>query len=114
MRNQMTQICSLKKDQPVGENLTFESGNLETLMNLVESFGGHTLIPWLCWHGLSTKRKKMTKEFADPIPTREVSLVHRRIYLKEKMIDALEKEILEGLPKGLMSYKTQDQKVIDI
>lgn len=114
MRNQMSQICSLREGQKSGENLSFESGNLETLMNLVENYGGYTLIPWLCWQGLSKKRKKLTKEFVEPIPTREVSLVHRRIYLKEKMIDALEKEILLSLPKGLVSHKTQNQKIIDI
>ena len=114
MRNQMAQICSLRKNQPAGENLRFESGNLETLMNLVEKFGGYTLIPWLCWQGLSSKRKKMVLEFAGKVPSREVSLVHRRIYLKEKMIDALEKGILDSLPKGLKSHKTQDHQVIQI
>jgi LysR family hydrogen peroxide-inducible transcriptional activator len=114
MRTQMAQICSLREGQKSGQNLRFESGNLETLMNLVENYGGYTLIPWLCWQGLSNRRKKLTKEFSGTIPSREVSLVHRRIYLKERMIDALEKDILSNLPKGLQSHKTKNQEIIDI
>lgn len=114
MRNQMAQICSLRDRENPSENLNFESGNLETLMNLVENYGGYTLIPWLCRQGLSQKRRKRAKDFVEPVPTREVSLVHRRVFLKEKMIDALEKEILSSLPKGHISHKTRAQKVIDI
>ena len=83
----------------------FASGSLETLFNLVEYAGGHTLIPQLA----AKKRQKTSKAviipFAGVTPVREVSLVHFRPFHKEGHLDALEKIILKSLPKELKSLK---------
>lgn len=114
MRNQMTKICAMKDHTHQGGNLHFESGNIETLINMVIESGGYTLIPHLALKGLSPAKKKMVKSFQGPVPSREVSIVHRRIFLKERHIDALEKEILMSLPKDIVSLKNMKHKIIDI
>ena len=114
-RNQVLKICHLKlnsTDNP--SKLTFQSGNLETLKNMVDSSGGYTLLPEMMAKNLSVKDKKKLREFEQPIPSREVSLVHSRIFLKEKILNALETEIIDVLPESLKTYKKSSFSIIDI
>jgi LysR family hydrogen peroxide-inducible transcriptional activator len=54
------------------------------------------------------------KAFAPPIPTREVSLVYTRSFLKETIITALEACIIKNLPGHIKSLKRQHVQVVDI
>lgn len=113
-RNQMMKVCRFKgKTGGVG-NVEFESGHLSTLQHLVERSGGYTLLPELASLDLSDAQKKLLRPFAAPVPTREVSLVHSRTFLKERIIVALEEEIVKSLPENLRSLKKKDVKIIDI
>ncbi len=114
-RDQVVKVCSLKNKNSVLKNVLFESGNLETLKNLIRQGQGYTLLPYLATLNLSDEEKNNNLvRFAKPVPTREVSLVHSRSFLKEKIIDALVSEILESLPKELKSLKKGTFEVIDI
>jgi LysR family transcriptional regulator, hydrogen peroxide-inducible genes activator len=75
---------------------------------------GYTLLPELAVLNLSSEEKMHIREFQSPIPTREVSLVHNRIFLKEKIITALEGAIIEKLPKSLTSLKKKNFEIINI
>lgn len=114
MRNQMMNICHLQSDQGPLKNLHFESGNIETLMEMVMDCGGYTLIPHLVLKKLQGKYKKMVRPFATPVPTREVSLVYGRLFHKERIVEALEREIILSLPKEVHSLKSRSLSVIDI
>jgi len=43
--------------------------------------------------------KKKVRFFESPAPTREVSIVYSRSYLKKSIIEALHKKIVSSLPK---------------
>lgn len=113
-RQQVLNLCKISKDTGLHDNLRFESGNLETLKNMVLNSEGYTLLPQLAVLNLSGEDKKHVRGFQSPIPTREVSLVHNRIFLKEKIITALEECIVENLPEGLTSLKKKNIEVISI
>jgi LysR family hydrogen peroxide-inducible transcriptional activator len=113
-RQQVLNLCKISKDSGLHDNLKFESGNLETLKNMVLNSEGYTLLPQLAVLNLSGEDKKHVREFQTPIPTREVSLVHNRIFLKEKIITALEECIIEHLPEGLTSLKKKNFEVVSI
>ncbi len=113
-RQQMLNLCKISRDQGQHDNLKFESGNLETLKNMVLSSSGYTLLPHLAVLNLSKEELKHVREFQNPIPTREVSLVHNRIFLKEKIIGALEEAIVNSLPDSLASLKKKNIEVISI
>jgi LysR family hydrogen peroxide-inducible transcriptional activator len=113
-RQQVLNLCKLSKDFGHHGNLEFESGNLETLKNMVLNSAGYTLLPQLAVLNLSNENKKLVREFLGPVPTREVSLVHNRLFLKEKIITALEESIIEHLPKELSSLKKKDYEIISI
>lgn len=113
-RQQVLNLCKISKEIGLHDNLKFESGNLETLKNMVLNNQGYTLLPELAVLNLSTKDRKHVRQFQNPVPTREVSLVHNRIFLKEKIITALEESIIENLPESLASLKKRNIEIVSI
>lgn len=114
-RDQVLNICSeSRNEKEVGGNLRFESGNLETLKNMVLTSSGYTVLPHLAVSQLSAQRRKLIREFHPPVPTREVSLVYARSVLKERVIDAVEASILEKLPRALETIDPRDVEVVEI
>ncbi len=113
-RQQVLNLCHISRDIGQHDNLKFESGNLETLKNMVINSSGYTLLPQLAVLNLSNDERKNVREFQSPVPTREISLVHNRIFLKEKIITALEESIVENLPDSLTSLKKKNIEVISI
>jgi LysR family hydrogen peroxide-inducible transcriptional activator len=93
-------------------NIRFESGNLETLKNMVLTSSGYTILPHLAVDQLSAQHKKLVREFHDPVPTREVSIVYGRSVLRKRLIDALEKEILRVIPRELRAVEPRDVTVV--
>lgn len=114
-RNQMLKICSVAQDQCFLPNVRFESGSLDTLIKLVNTNQGFTLLPQMAVDELSEDDVKThIRPFHAPVPTREVSLVYNRSFLKETVIDALEKSIIENLPDHIRSLKRRQVQVVDI
>lgn len=107
LRNQVLNFCHIDRPKKEGKGLKFESGHLETVKNLVLQCGGYTLLPHLSTLHLTPEQKNMVKHFNAPIPTREVSLIYARPFLKEKIILKLEEEILQKIPSTLFSPKNK-------
>ena len=112
LRHQVLDVCSLKKNRKDKKQFSFESGNLETLKNLVESYGGHTLIPQLASEKIG--RNTELKEFERPIPAREVGLVYRREHYKVELIEALGEAILDSIPEELRKLRQKDLDVLPV
>lgn len=110
-RGQVLALCSHGDNHP---NQRFESGSLETLKNLVIKDSGYTLIPHLDMLDITGPKKSLVRAFKAPVPTREVSIIYGRNFYKEKIIDALEKIILETIPKELKSYKVNEVSIVPI
>lgn len=114
-RDQVLNICAeSEKEEEVGGNIRFESGNLETLKNMVLTSSGYTVLPHLAVSQLSAQRRRLIREFHPPVPTREVSLVYARSVLKERVIDVLEETILKKLPRALEAIDPRDVEVVEI
>lgn len=102
LRNQIIKMCSLRKDSPVFKNISFESGNLDTLRNLVKNSHGYTVLPASQVHNLSSEEKeKYVRNFKAPVPTREISLIYRKDQWKLDIIGAIEASIMGSIPKDL-------------
>ena len=99
-RSQVINICG-DADLKTENQLRFESGSLETLKRIVEKQYGYTLLPELATFDLSERRKKYVKNFKDPKPVREVSLIIHRSFMKRKLIELLQKEIQSNIPQSL-------------
>jgi LysR family hydrogen peroxide-inducible transcriptional activator len=103
LRDQLIQLCSLREQKQLLENFAFAANSFETLLNLIDTFGGLTLIPELYYQTLSEERKAKVSFFKAPVPVREVSLVYFRPFAKHRIINALSREIAEIVNARLMS-----------
>jgi LysR family hydrogen peroxide-inducible transcriptional activator len=114
-RDQVLRVCSMDYRASVLKNIDYAGGNVETLKNLVNRGQGYTLLPELAVEGLQLgERERQVRRFRKPVPTREVSLVHSRSFLKESILSALEMSILQHLPRRIRSLKRQDVSIIDV
>jgi LysR family hydrogen peroxide-inducible transcriptional activator len=98
LRNQVFNLCELKKQEDVADNLHYEAGSIETLINLVDKYEGVTIIPHFATLNLSASQKENVREFAEPKPVREISLVATRSYPRQKMLQSLKADILAVIP----------------
>ncbi len=112
LRNQVLDICAMKQNKKAKRNFEFESGSLETLKRLVNSYGGYTLIPQLAAEDIGSRTTLIP--FERPIPAREIGLVYQRAHYKEALIESLSEAILESIPKDVSTIRQKDLDVIGI
>lgn len=112
LRNQMLDLCELKKKDFESDRLHYETGSIETLKNLVDHHQGITILPHLATLDLSKKQKEKIREFAHPKPVREISLVINRNFHRASLLEALKAEIERQLPP--MIGKAQKKRVLEI
>jgi len=98
LRTQVYNLCELKKLNVETENLHYEAGSIETLINLVDRHNGITIIPHLTVLNLKAAQKKKVREFSDPKPVREVSLVALKTFPRKVLLQKLKEEIIKSLP----------------
>ncbi len=108
-RDQVINICSQNKNENSAKKslLNFEGATLETLIRMVENNFGMTFIPYLLGKELSsTSKGRFIREFKNPIPKREISIIFQRSFLKRKIIYKLHEEIVKHLPSELINKKS--------
>jgi LysR family hydrogen peroxide-inducible transcriptional activator len=113
LRNQILDICTTRKGKGgVHRRYKFESGSLETLKNLVDLYGGYTLLPYLATEHLGDRTSLV--QFERPIPAREIGLVYRREHYKNELIESLGEAILKCIPDELRRIRQKDLDVLPI
>lgn len=110
-RNQVFNLCQLKKQG--ASSFNYEAGSIETLINLVDHNKGITLIPKLAQMNLKNSQKKNVREFANPKPVREISLVVKNNFIRKKIIDRLKNAITNSLPAEMLNQKSKKITAID-
>jgi LysR family hydrogen peroxide-inducible transcriptional activator len=95
LRDQIIQLCDLKKNKSLPSNLSVESNTFDTLLNLVDEFSGLTVLPALYVGQMSEVRKSHLIELKEGSLTREVSLAYYRPYAKWNILNRLKAEIAE-------------------
>ena len=96
------QILNICQSETSNNNINFKSGSIETLIKMVDKYGGFTLIPDLV--AIQSDKTK-TLNFSDPKPCREVSIVVNKGFVKESLINMLRQEILEIVPNTYQKSK---------
>jgi LysR family hydrogen peroxide-inducible transcriptional activator len=98
-------ILNLCKNQNLSAKSSFqiESGSFETLIKLADEGLGTTLLPYLHTLDLKEKDKSKLKNFKEPKPAREVSLIYPKSELKIHIIDAL-RTTIAGVVKGAIAF----------
>jgi LysR family hydrogen peroxide-inducible transcriptional activator len=112
LRNQVFNLCELKKKDFESDRLHYEAGSLETLKNLVDHHDGITILPFLATLDLTKKQRDKIREFAPPKPVREVSLVVNKNFHRTRLLQALRTEIENQLPASI--GKIGNKRVMEI
>lgn len=107
MRNQILNICNRKKSDSL-KSFEYNTDSVETLKRMVEMNKGITLLPELSVSDFTMKQLDCVRYFKSPQPTREISIVTHRNYLKRRLISALEKEIYDAVPKRMRNKKKKE------
>jgi LysR family hydrogen peroxide-inducible transcriptional activator len=108
MRNQVLNICLKDKSASSQRHFEYNTGSVETLKRMVDLNNGMTILPELSISEFSSREMKKVKYFVSPQPTREISIVTHRDYLKRRLIAALQKEILAITPDQMRSSKKKE------
>ena len=107
MRNQVLNICQRKKATG-GKQFEYNTGSVETLKRMVDLNNGLTILPELAISDLTAEQLERIRHFRSPEPTREISIVTHRNFLKRNLITTLQNEISEIIPKQLRSKKKRE------
>jgi LysR family hydrogen peroxide-inducible transcriptional activator len=107
-KDSIINLCRAHKiDNKKGFQL--QSGSFDTLIKLSKEGLGMTLLPYLHTLDLNDNDKKHLREFKNPPPAREVSMIYHKSQLKMQLIEALKKTI-DGVIRGAISFS--DVKII--
>ncbi|MDO4511139.1 MAG: LysR family transcriptional regulator [Bacteroidales bacterium] len=82
----------------------YESSNLETLIRMVDTIGGRTVIPQMHIRFLSPEQRKRVVEMAgdENYPVRHFSLYVKSDYMREKMFNSLVTTLKRVIPAQLL------------
>lgn len=112
LRHQVLDVCSIKQARTQKRRFRFESGSLETLKSLIESYGGYTLLPQLAAEKIG--KDTVLVPFDRPIPAREIGLVYRREHYKSELLEALGEAILKAIPDSVRKIRRKDLDVLPV
>ena len=104
MRSQVLSICRSTKTNRL-QFLTYNTGSVETLIRMVDINNGATLLPELAIKELNSKQLNKVRYFKSPAPVREISLVTHKNFVKKRMLNALQEEILAIIPRQMKQHK---------
>jgi LysR family hydrogen peroxide-inducible transcriptional activator len=104
-RTQMIRLCELFKASRRISHFDYEAGSFETLRRMVELNDGITILPELATMDFSKKQQGLIRRFRKPSPMREVSMVLRRDFVKERLVKILKQEILTCIPDKIRKNK---------
>lgn len=112
-REQSLLLCkNRKKTSDLNNNLIFESGSLETIKKIIDQGEGFTLLPYLAT--IDNTDTSRLKEFSQPIPSREVSLIYNKYFRKDKIKNNLIEIIHKSLPKNILKSANKKIQIVDL
>lgn len=100
-RTQILHLCNLKKRRKSQSIFTYEAGTIDTLISIVDKNEGLTVIPEMALSNLSVEQKKNVRPFKNATPVREISLITRKEYLRDRLLEIVSNEIKSVVPTSL-------------
>ena len=93
MRDQIFELCQAAHDIP--SHFYFESGSLDTLMRMVDCTSCMTFFPEMALEFIPESRRNRVKSIAKGVTSRRVALAVSSTYVKQSIVEALRKTILD-------------------
>lgn len=112
-RNQILRICNMRKRKSSHSLFSYEAGSIGTLVNIVDNNSGLTIIPEMAIEELNERQRRNIRPLKGISPVREVSLVTRREFLRERVLDIIISEAKQSVPQELLNPELK-KFVVDI
>ena len=100
-RESVLNLCNFSDNDK--EDFQIKSGSFETLIKLSNEGFGMTLLPYLHTLDLSEVHQKKLRQFVDPKPAREISIIFHKKHLKMHIIEALYDSI-SSVVRGAITF----------
>lgn len=100
-------LCGTMKSK--NSHFQLQSGSFDTLLKLSKEGMGMTLLPYMQTLDLSENDQTYLRQFKDPVPAREVSIIYHKSQLKIQLIEAL-KATVDAVVRGVIAFN--DVKII--
>jgi len=85
-----------------GDKATYAAGSIETLVRIVDENGGYTIIPELHVPLLKGDQQYNIRNLHNPEPAREVALVIRKDYVKERILNIFADALKSVIPSDMI------------
>lgn len=106
MRNQVLELCDFHQKKLNNKlNFRYKAGSIDSLLRFVKANKATTLLPYLAAKELPIKEQKRVSEFRAPVPFRSVGIVTHSHFVKHKIRELLEEEIMREV-KPLLQKTT--------
>lgn len=112
-RSQILKICSNRKRKSSHSLFSYEAGSISTLINIVDRNSGLTIIPEMAVEELSPTQKTHIRPIKNKVPVRQISLVTRKEFLRERVLNILIDEVRQSVPKEFLNEELK-KHVVDI
>ena len=112
-RSQILQICNMRRKKSTHSLFSYEAGSINTLVNIVDCNSGLTIIPEMAINELTEKQKRNVRPLKGISPVREISLVTRREFLRERVLDIIISEVKQSVPLELLNPELK-KFIVDI
>lgn len=100
---QLLDICGIgNSNEFMGNQFTYDISSVETLKNMVRAGLGFAIVPEL---SLANDAGLQYKRFAEPAPSREISLVVSDNFTRKLLLEKMKEAIWDSLPESLKEGK---------
>jgi LysR family hydrogen peroxide-inducible transcriptional activator len=114
LRGQIERLCRRKQKSLTASNaIKYESGSIDTLINVVDYNPGITIIPEMHAMGLSEEKQENLRPFKNLTAVREVSLVTSKDYVRKTLLNSVLKIIRSSVPKSMQNPQLKEY-VVDL
>lgn len=98
IRNQVFNFCK----KMTSKKSIYEAGSIDTLIKIVDKNGGFTIIPELHLAFLTENQLQNIRMIDNPPAVREISIVIRKDFVKERMINAVADTVKQIIPQNML------------
>lgn len=115
LRGQIVKLCQMKREQDKEKTtkIKYESGSIDTLINIVDYNGGLTVIPEMTAMGLPEEKQGNLRKLKGDIAVREVSLIVSQDFVRQKMANSIVDMIKNSVPKSMQDTNLK-QYIVDV
>jgi LysR family hydrogen peroxide-inducible transcriptional activator len=115
LRTQVLRLCEVNTF-PTNNTLNFEykAGSIDSLLRFVKANQASTLLPFLATQEFTAQEKTHISAFKAPIPYRTIGLVVHRHFVKKKLLEALQQEIIQKISRIIQPLEIEGEMLLPI